>query len=428
VPRPIPSFRSAALAAGLLLALAPDAAAQAMGCPTRSGTHISIHESGERRTLLIADRARCLEVRSVGDVEFTDDDADVRRLAPGGSLRVEETRDGVTRRVEFTERDGQVTRRFALDGRTRDEAEGASWLRTLLPQVARESHIGAPARAMRLLGQRGAQGLLDEAALIASDGVKRIYVTTLLEQGRPTAADLRAVARFAQRSLSSDSDKSRVLRAVVEHRAADPAVVAAVVESARSIASDSDKGRVLAAAVASPGAGPDTQAQVASAARTIASDRTKGELLAAIAPGAGASETMRTAWIEGARTIASDSERRRVLLAALEPGAQADALLSGPSGRDALFDAVDGIASDRDRAAVLRALLRRDALPLPALVATLRSAGRIASDREKADVLMAASARRETLTNEEVRRTFLQATRTIASSSEYRRVMESVVR
>jgi hypothetical protein len=294
--------------------------------------------------------------------------------------------------------------------------------------VARESHIGAPARAARILRQRGAQGQLDEASLIASDGVKRIYVTTLLEQGRPTASDLRAVARFAQRSLASDSDKGRVLRAVVEHRAADASVVAAVVESARSIASDSDKGRVLAAAVASPGAGPDTREQVASAARSIASDRTKGELLASMAPGAGASEAMRAAWIEGARTIASDSERRRVLLAALEPGAQADALLAGPTGRDALFDAVDGIASDRDRGAVLRALLRRDALPLSALMATLRSAGRIASDREKADVLMAASARRETLTNDETRRAFLDATRTIASSSEYRRVMEAVVR
>jgi hypothetical protein len=428
VPRSAPSLRCPLLVATLSLAAALPAAAQSVGCPTRSGTHINIHERGERRTLLIADRARCLEVHSVGEVEFTDDDADVRRLAPGGSLSVEETRDGATRRVEFTERDGRVLRRFALDGSARDEAEGATWLRTLLPQVARESHIGAPARAARILRQRGAQGMLDEAALIASDGVKRIYVTTLLEQGRPTAADLRAAARFTQRSLTSDSDRSRVLRAVAEHPAADAGVVAAVVDAARSIASDSDKGRVLAAAVASPGAGPDTRAQVASAARTIASDRTKGELLAAIAPGAGASEAMRAAWIEGARTIASDSERRRVLLAALEPGAQADALLAGPTGRDALFDAVDGIASDRDRGTVLRALLRRESLPLAALMASLRSAGRIASDREKAEVLLVASARRETLTNDETRRAFLDAARTIASSSEYRRVMEAVVR
>jgi hypothetical protein len=117
-----------------------------------------------------------------------------------------------------------------------------------------------------------------------------------------------------------------------------------------------------------------------------------------------------------------------VLLAALEPGATADALLAGAGGRDALFDAVDGIASDRDRGLVLRAMLRREGLPRPALLAALRSAERIASDREKADVLLAATARRETLTDDEARRAFLQATRTIASSGEYRRVMEAVVR
>lgn len=380
----VPALRPTVLAAAVALAAPAVAAAQASGCPAGGGTRISIHETDGRRTMLVADRERCLEVRSVGDVEFTEDDTDVRRLSPGGWLTVEETRGGVTRRIEFGERDGRVTRRFARDGRAVDEAEGATWLSALVPALARESLAGAPARAARVLRQRGAQGLLDEAALIASDRVKGVYVAALLDGGRPTAADLRASARFAARALSSDGEKGRVLRGVVEHRAADPSVVASVVEASRTIASDPEKGRVLAAALASPAAGPETRGQVASAARTIASDRTKAELLTAVAPG-------------------------------VEP-------------TDALFDAVDGIASDRERGTVLRALLRRDALPRPALVSALRSAGRIASDREKADVLLAAAARRETLADDETRRTFLQVTRTIASSGEYRRVMDAVVR
>lgn len=417
------------LLAILLAALLATPAHAQWGCSSaRRGTHISISERDERRGLLIADGERCLEVRSVGAVEFTDDDADVRRLAPGGTLTIEETRGGVTRRVEYAERDGRIERRYLQDGRVRDEADGAAWMRTILPQVARESHIGAEARAARVLRQRGVAGILDEVRQIASGTVKRIYLAAALEQGRPSDDELRAIVRAAERHLSSDSDRGQVLRAVAERRGVDAGTLATVIEAARSISSDSEKARVLAAALAAPSAGVEARTAAAGVARTISSDRAKAGLLAALAPGATASDVMRAEWLRGARTISSDSERRRVLMAALESPTQGEALLTAPGARDALFDVVDGISSDRERGTVLRAIVRRDRLPQPALLAALRSAGRIASDREKAEVLVTAAARRDALGDEEVRRTFLRTTREISSSSEYRRVMDAVIR
>jgi hypothetical protein len=117
-----------------------------------------------------------------------------------------------------------------------------------------------------------------------------------------------------------------------------------------------------------------------------------------------------------------------VLLAAVEPRAQGDALLAAPAARDAFFRAVDELSSDRDRGAVLRAVVSRDALPRPALLAALRSAGRTSSDRERADVLIAAAGRGDALRDDEVRRTFIEVSRQISSSAEYRRVMDAVVR
>jgi hypothetical protein len=367
----------------LLLLLAAPARAQS-GCPARRGNHMAIHESDQRRTLLIADGERCLEVRSVGLVEFTDDDADVRRLSPGGTLMVEETRGGVTRRVEFAERDGRVTRRYFEGDRMRDEADGAAWTRAILAQVARESPVGAEARAARVLRQGGPQGVLAEVRLIASGSVKRIYLNALLEHDRLTGDDLRAIVRTAERELSSDSDRGHVLRAVAERRGTDAGVLASVVEAARSISSDSEKARVLASALAAPAVGPEARTSAVAVTRTISSDRAKGALLVALAPDAGPTP--------------------------------------------ALFEAVDGISSDRERGTVLRAILRRERLAQPALLATLRSAGRISSDREKAEVLLAVAAHRDALTDVAVRRAFLATTREISSSSEYRRVMDAVVR
>lgn len=384
-PRPFVALYALPLLAILLILLLGALPVHAQsGCPARRGTHLSIHETNERRTMIIADGERCLEVRSVGTVEFTDDDADVRRLASGGTLSIEETRAGVTRRLEFAERDGRVTRRYLEDGRARDDADGGPWARAILAQVARESHVGAEARAARVLRQGGPQGVLAEVRQIASDGVKRIYLTTLLAHDRLTADDLRATVRVAERSLSSDSDKGRILRGVAERRGTDAATLAAVVEAARSISSDSEKARVLASALAAPGVGPEVRTSAVAVTRTISSDRAKGALLVSLVPDAGAT--------------------------------------------DALFEAVDGISSDRERGTVLRAVLRQPRLSKPTLLATLRSARHIASDTEKAEVLLAAAAHRDALADEAVRRVFLDTTRGIASSSQYRRVMDAVVR
>jgi hypothetical protein len=414
--------------AGVALLAGPSPAHAQWGCPARRGTHISIHETNERRTLLIADDRRCLEVRSVGAVTFSDDDADVAALAPGGMLSVEETRDGRTRRAEFVERGGRVERRYLEDGRVREGADGADWLRTILPQVARESSVGAEARVARLLRQRGPQGVLDEVRLIASDGVKRTYLSALLAEPRLGDDVLRDVVRATAARLTSDSDRRRLLVAVAERPDASAALLTAVVEAARALVSDSDKARVLAAALAARNADAATRATAVTVSRSIVSDRAKGELLAALAPAAGASESARAEWLRGAGSIVSDTERRRVLLAALDAPAHADALLGSDAGRGALFDVVDGIASDREKGAVLRAVLRRERLPQPALLGALRAAERIASDREKAEVLLAVAARREALEDERVRRAFLDVTRGISSSGEYRRVMDAVVR
>ncbi len=431
----------APLAAALLLALpaAPGAAAaQSPNCPARRGTHISIHETGSRRTLLIADGQRCFEARGVGDVEFADDDGDVRRLAPGGSLTVEETSPGGgTRRAEYADRAGAVERRYFENGRAVDPDAGAAWARPMIARLARESLIGAEARARRIARAGGARAVLDEVGQIASDGVKRVYLTTLLAEGRLSPAELAGVARAAGRSLASDGDKGRVLRAVLETGAAanvdaggDAQVAAAVVDAAGTIASDGEKGRVLAAAATAPGADARTRAAAVRAANGIASDRVKADLLTTLGPGPSGrdADAARAAYFDAAGTIASDAERRRVLLAALEPRASGDALLASAPARDAFFRAADAIASDRERGAVLRAVVRRDGLPRPALLAVLRSAGSVASDRERADVLLAVAERPEALRDDAARRAFFETTRGIASSSEYRRVMDAVVR
>lgn len=64
----------------------------------------------------------------------------------------------------------------------------------------------------------------------------------------------------------------------------------------------------------------------------------------------------------------------------------------------------------------------------PTMIAALRSIAGINSDREKVSALIALAEQPGVLTDDVVRRVFLATTKGINSSSEYRRVMEAVIR
>jgi beta-lactamase regulating signal transducer with metallopeptidase domain len=91
------------------------------------------------------------------DVEFTTDDgrhvivqtkdvlrgpgsADIREIKPGGFLRAQETREGVTRRVEMLPAGGTIQTRYTVNGRERPfEGEGRRWFADLLSRYTPKS-------------------------------------------------------------------------------------------------------------------------------------------------------------------------------------------------------------------------------------------------------------------------------------------------
>ena len=111
-----------------------------------------------------------------GEFEFTDDDLDVQRMSPNGTLRVTDGGWFSRHTVEFrADASGAIERRYREGTSERPfEPEGRQWLAQVLPAFIRQTGIGAPARVARILRQGGPQAVLREIALI--------------EQGRALAA------------------------------------------------------------------------------------------------------------------------------------------------------------------------------------------------------------------------------------------------
>ena len=106
---------------------------------------------------------------------------------------------------------GNLTRTYSVGWSTKPmDDEGRVWLARVLPQLIRDSGIGAGPRVARILRQGGPQAVLAEIGRIHSDGSKRVYLEQLFSQATLKPSDLKDSARLI-RSISSDGDKAQVI-------------------------------------------------------------------------------------------------------------------------------------------------------------------------------------------------------------------------
>ncbi len=91
-----------------------------------------------------------------GAIEFTDDDRDVKSLSPGGHFRMEEGTWLSGRRYDVkADSAGNLTKTYSVDSSVKPlDSDGQQWLGRLLPQIIRDSGIGAVARVARILAPK----------------------------------------------------------------------------------------------------------------------------------------------------------------------------------------------------------------------------------------------------------------------------------
>jgi beta-lactamase regulating signal transducer with metallopeptidase domain len=364
-----------------------------------------------------------LEVRYDGsDLEFTDDDLDVKRLSPGGQLRI---RSGgflsglfTGRTVEFSaDASGNITRRYWVGSSERPfDPAGRQWLAQVLPRFIRQTGIGAPARVARILEARGAGGVLDEISRIEGSWAKRVYFNELLKT-RIDPATAQQVLVQAGRQIDSDFELASLLIQNTDKLLVDEAARRAYFEAARTIRSDFEMHRVYAAAL---NRGPVSAALLASllnASRDIDSDFEEAALLIQVARLQPLDNTTRGPFFDALATVSSDFEHRRVLSALAErtdlaPDVTA-AMLSSAGNihsdfelasfllqivrqrpvegtlRAPFFRAVDAIGSAFERGRVLQAVARRSDASPETVLEVLRATKGVTSSQEASTVLLA---------------------------------------
>ncbi|MFL6278864.1 MAG: M56 family metallopeptidase [Vicinamibacterales bacterium] len=365
-----------------------------------------------------------LEIRYDGDVEFTDDDTDVKRLSPGGSLRI---RDGGMMTsllggytVEFTtDGSGNISRRFWVGSSERPfDPEGRKWLASVLPRFIRQSGIGANARVARILKAKGPAGVLAEISLIEGSWGKRRYFSALLKAGPLDAATMRQVLVQAGNEIDSDFELASFLIEGADKLLVDDLSRQAYFDAARSIDSDFEMHRVFSAVVKRGPIPPPLLGSLLATSRNIDSDFEEASLLIEVAKLQSLDNATRAAFFTALETVQSDFEHHRVLSAL---GSRADL---PPETVAAMLTSGASVSSDFEAASFLVQIAKQQPIEGSVRAPFFRTVDSIDSSYERGRVLKAVAGRADA--SPETILSVLQATRRMDSSFEASQVLLSV--
>ena len=297
-----------------------------------------------------------LEVRYEGEIEFTDDDKDVKSLSRDGFLRIRQDNAGRDRTIEFrADAAGAITRRYWEGSSERPfEPEGRRWLAEILPRFIRQTGIGASRRVARILAAQGPSGVLAEISRIEGSFAKQIYFTELVKTAKLDPATVRQVFVQAGKEIDSDFELARFLMGATD-RLVDDATRSAYLDAAKSIGSDFEMQRVFSTALK------------------------RGPL----------SPSLMGSLLDASNAIGSNFEHARLLLQIVELQSIDGAV------REPFFRAVATIGSNFERGRVLQAVAKRRDLSRESVLDVLRSAQAMGSSFETGQVLRAVAANHE---------------------------------
>lgn len=340
-PRPRHLAGATALALVCLAALACGAHAQEERTTRTTWTTVHSDDGRDYR----------YEISARGEVETSDDDADVVGLDRGGSLRIEERKDGRTRRVEWTRPADHIRRVYSVNGRARAlDAEGAAWVRASVLRAVRQEGMGAQRRVERIRARGGVPAVLTAVEGLRSDGARRQYYRALLS-GDLRGGEVERIVAHAARTVGSDGEL-RLTLSDARSEADTSRERVALLDAARSIGSDGEKS-VFLRQMATPETLGDAAARAAffRAAATVGSDGELGTLLRHAVRGEPSEATVLAA-LRTARDIGSDGEKG-VFLRAVPAG-----ILVRARVRDEYLATLATIGSDGERDAARRHLDR----------------------------------------------------------------------
>ncbi len=355
-----------------------------------TGHHLSISsdsdDSNNRISMKMSDGGHSYNAEIRGAVEFTSNYDGIDSLARGATASFGEKRDGISRRVDYSNPNGKLQRQYFVDDHEQAfDATAGQWIATVIPNLVRETALDADKRVQRILASGGVPGVLAEIGKVQSDYARSVYIGALSKHPKLSAAEVTGVLALID-PMHSDYERRNALAALGSGAPFNATQQTLVIGQAKKIGSDYERAELLLGLLADLASDKAVHEAWLQAANGIQSDYEHRRTLSALIEAGSNDDAILSSVIDAAQTIDSGYERRELLSSAIGAINNADPVAA------AYAKSVDGIAGDYERREALVSLIQAKGFGKQSAFAVLDSVGKISSDNECREVLTALAA------------------------------------
>jgi hypothetical protein len=365
----------------VMIAVISPALSQVSASKSSSETSISIHNDRATMRWRTSTGLTDFNIEMRGKIELTEDDKDIKSMSDDGYLEINKTVFGSKRTIVIESQGAGRMKKEYYEGRTKTEWEpnGKAWLEEILPDIVRNTTIGAESRVNRFFKKGGTPAVLAEMDKIDSDHTKSHYANLLMKQPVQEKDYASIITKLAD-EMDSDHYLTEFLKNNITKFMQNREATAAVFSATRKMDSDHYKTVVIKEALRGQIASADNVKIILQAAGEMESDHYITEVLTSLLKQNNLSEPIISEMINTTKSIESDHYKTVVLTQALDKKS-----LSNTSYQR-VIESVKGIESDHYITEVIKHLLDNK-LSDELLTLLLSITPSIESDHYHADVL-----------------------------------------
>jgi SOS response regulatory protein OraA/RecX len=254
-----------------------------------------------------------------GQIDVTDDDKDIKSISDDGYLEINKTVFGSKRTLMIESQGGGKMKKEYYENRTKMpwEPNGKAWMSEILPEIVRNTGIGAESRVNRIFKKGGVAAVLDEIKNIDSDHVKSLYANLLMKQP-VQVKDYASIANTLAEEVDSDHYLSTFLQSNISKFMATKEATTALFNATKKLDSDHYKTVVIKDALDSSPASLENVKIIMQATSDIDSDHYITEVLTALLNQSNLTDPVIAEMIAATNTIESDHYKTVVLTKALD--------------------------------------------------------------------------------------------------------------
>lgn len=322
-----------------------------------------------------------LQIEHNGRITIGPDDRSITGIDDNGYLSIQKTISGNTRKILINERNGSLHYEYTEDGRRKSfEPEGKAWLADILPDLLRNTTIGAESRVDRLYSQGGVQSVISELPQLKSDHVKARYAEILFTKNIKPAEIPQIISGIGQH-IDSDHYRYELFKSNSNLLLSDPQNTTNYLEAIKTVKSDHYKTGLIKLALEN-GIIQDSRQPALELIATINSDHYRSEILKELINQQLSEEETEFILEKLVQEIRSDHYRNEIIESMV--ASQRD---MSSRGIDLVIKSMGNTGSDHYRAESLSRLMRHQSLSDQNYESLYSLLGNFGSDHYKAQLM-----------------------------------------